>query len=326
VDKFRRENSRKNNNEWLADARKSEWDGYLAQLGGHPLQSALWGNARHHVDGIADQRWVLTQDGRVTALLRVEHRRVPGLGFVAWAPRGPAGNLAESEFGRILNDLKASGCVLVVLQPNSGAGFNGVRQCEGAYRTIWLNLTRSEDELWRNLDKQWRYGVRRAAREGVISGTTHSDDDIETFFRLCMQVGRLKGFDMPGSLPLMKYLLKEGGPGVNAQLFVAKLNGEVKAGAFIMRCGTSLHYFWGAVDRTSPKLRAGEAVHWAVIEWGVAQGCSLYDLEGINPRGNPGVYEFKRKMGGEEIFMPGKEYLPFTTLGSVIGWYDRKFR
>jgi len=39
------------------------WDSELARLGGHPLQSALWGDARRQADGIDDRRFVAEDDG-----------------------------------------------------------------------------------------------------------------------------------------------------------------------------------------------------------------------------------------------------------------------
>ena len=67
-------------------------------------------------------------------------------------------------------------------------------------------------------------------------------------------------------------------------------------------------------------MRAGEAVHWAAIEWGLAMGCTRYDLEGIDPQGNPGTYKFKKKMGGTEVALSGKRYIPIGTYGRIVSW------
>ena len=53
------------------------------------------------------------------------------------------------------------------------------------------------------------------------------------------------------------------------------------------------------------------------MEWAVSQGCTRYDLEGIDPDNNPGVYAFKKKMGGEEVDLAGKEYQPLNMLGKL---------
>ena len=73
----------------------------------------------------------------------------------------------------------------------------------------------------------------------------------------------------------------------------------------------------GASDRKFSKQRVGEAVQWAVMEWAAANGCTRYDLEGIDPVNNPGVYVFKKKMGGEIIDLVGQEYVPLNARGKL---------
>ena len=104
---------------------------------------------------------------------------------------------------------------------------------------------------------------------------------------------------------------------MEARLLLARHEGQIAAGAFLMRCGRSLHYFWGATDRRYAKQNVGEAVQWAAIEWGLDRGCVRYDLEGVDPRGNPGVYAFKRKMGGEEVELAGQSFSPLGLRGAL---------
>lgn len=43
-----------------------------------------------------------------------------------------------------------------------------------------------------------------------------------------------------------------------------------------------------------------------------------YDLEGIDPARNPGVYQFKRKMGGIEVTLQGMDATPLSWTGHVF--------
>jgi lipid II:glycine glycyltransferase (peptidoglycan interpeptide bridge formation enzyme) len=113
---------------------------------------------------------------------------------------------------------------------------------------------------------------------------------------------------------------------VEARLFLARYRKQLGAGVFVIRCGRSMHYFWGATNRALSRERVGEAAQWAAIEWGLTQGCEVYDLEGIDPPRNPGVYAFKRKMGGNEITLSGKEYYPLGARGLVAAWIDGYLR
>jgi lipid II:glycine glycyltransferase (peptidoglycan interpeptide bridge formation enzyme) len=52
-------------------------------------------------------------------------------------------------------------------------------------------------------------------------------------------------------------------------------------------------------------MNAAYLLQWAAIQKAKALGCQWYDLGGIDPEGNPGVYNFKKRMGGKEIILPG---------------------
>jgi lipid II:glycine glycyltransferase (peptidoglycan interpeptide bridge formation enzyme) len=186
-------------------------------------------------------------------------------------------------------------------------------------RTIWIDLASGREALWGGLQKKWRHGVGFAKRAGVCVEQTRSPHRVTEFFRLCQAVSESKGFDLPASESLLSALLESpvDAP-VASHLFIATFDGQLAAGAFILRCGRHIHYFWGATDRELAKNRPGEALHWAIIEWALVTGCTLYDLEGIDPKGNAGTYEFKRKMGGKEIGLPGIQLSPLDWRGRLI--------
>ncbi len=277
------------------------WDSALATLGGHPLQSALWGEARRLAEGVQCLYLAGYQADNIVALARVEPRRVPLLGRLAWIPRGPvAAPGAEVAPGleRYLRE-----CGFIVSASTPWQRVDDAPASKLSPRTIWIDLAVGRELLMQNLDSQWRYGARRALREGVQIDQTSSPATISGFYRLCMTISQAKGFRLPASAELMQQLitLSTASAPIEARLFIASFDGRLLAGAFVMRAGTHLHYLWGGVDREHAKLRGGEAVQWAVIEWALANGCTLYDLEGIDPVNNPGTYQFKKKMGGSEV-------------------------
>jgi lipid II:glycine glycyltransferase (peptidoglycan interpeptide bridge formation enzyme) len=315
--------------QWSENTNSVLWDKNLALLGGHPLQTALWGDARQKVDGIANHRWEASLDGQVVWMARIEERHIPMVGRIAWIPKGSttiAGyevvSVIESEF---VKRLKHCGYIMAVT--DRWRALSETHDASGKPRTIWLDLSMGSEQLWTRLDKQWRYGVSRSRREGIVCEVTKDKKDIAEFFSLCKNISQAKGFELPGSLELITYLLqKDQSDGVSTHLFVARHNGVMGAGACVIRCGRSAHYFWGASDRSFARYRMGEAVQWAVISWAIEQGCNRYDLEGIDPVNNPGVYDFKKKMGGEEVTLEGIKYFPLRLRGSLIERVQRLVR
>src|SRR3990167_11552058 len=74
---------------WLEESDSGKWDYALAELSGHPLQSALWGDAKKKIDGISDKRLAFYDNDRLTALVRIENRGLNPVAKIAWIPRGP---------------------------------------------------------------------------------------------------------------------------------------------------------------------------------------------------------------------------------------------
>jgi len=302
---------------------RREWDKLLAELNGHPLQSAKWGEARRQVDGLDSVYLAHLENNKPVLMARVEARQVPVLGKVAWMPRGPvfSGDVSGEKYESILSaELGALGYSLLITdlyEKNIGCS-KGKK-----VSTIWIDLSAGLEIMAQLIDKQWMYGVRRAARDGVEVQCVRGRDEIAKFYEMCVEISQTKGFELPGSRELMQTLLESAADDdaqIEMRLFVAKHAGQVGAGAVIARSGKHIHYLWGASDRKFSKQRVGEALHWGVMEWAVSQGCTRYDLEGIDPDNNPGVYAFKKKMGGEEVDLHGHSFYGLNWRGKLIAF------
>lgn len=297
----------------------SNWDVTLASLDGHPLQSTLWGNARNKVDGVSQLLLEYRTDaGVVTGLARIEKRTVPLLGKIAWLPKGPVLPNGEEEIAEALLLAELKRCdFMACITDRYTISQAPIIHCP---RTIWLDLTLGLDKLSNDLDSQWRYGAKRALREGVVVRKTAEPTEISAFFHLCSALSVNKGFSLPGSERLMQELIQSTLPNgkVGMSLYVGDIGGIIAGGAIVAKSGRHLHYFWGASDRRFSKYRVSEAIHWQVIQDGVSAGMTRYDLEGIDPVGNPGVCQFKRKMGGTEVALQGIDAMPLSMRGHIV--------
>src|SRR3990167_9820521 len=127
--------------QWRDDLSSKEWNVLLSELGGHPLQSALWGDAKKVVYGISDQRLALYFQNKLAALIRVENRGLKAFLKLAWIPQGPT-QAADIKFKRIentiLSRLKQSGYMLCVSSPWQAAS---ALEKQGFRKTVWIDLS-----------------------------------------------------------------------------------------------------------------------------------------------------------------------------------------
>lgn len=309
--------------EWRTNLTACEWDDLLAKMGGHPLQSALWGDAKKAAYGIEDQRFCLFTGNEPIALVRVEKRGFVPFTKCAWIPQGPtlSSEVYWSDIkNSFYNQLKIHGFWLSVTSPwkaVSDAYYN-------LRKTIWIDLQQGKETLWLKLDKQWRYGVRSARRLNAKISLASSEFEFHDFFKLCSALSHKKNFSLPYKKAFIRYFSDcKKNDNVDVKLFLVKHENEIGAGALVFRVGKNIHYMAGAVNRKYSKLRFGELIQWKIIEWGCDQGCVQYDLEGIDKHENSGVAVFKKKMGGEVVCLEKPEVQCFNFFGKIIHKFIR---
>jgi CelD/BcsL family acetyltransferase involved in cellulose biosynthesis len=313
---------------WRVVTDSSEWDRLLAEAGGHPLQSAMWGDARRDADGIADVRVARRNADGTDALVRMELRRIPVLGgHVGWIPRGPVG-LSEIDSAVLAQAAAAAGCnplfIVTDLWRDAAVDVPADPSNSARPETIWVDLAPGRDALWKALDKRVRYSIERARKSNIEVERSRTPEDRAGFLALIEKISDLKQFDLPISRAVVERVMTadENAP-VAGHLFVARSANALAGAALIIKCGCSIHYIAGGTDRDFAKERIGESLQWAIVDWAVAGGAQLYDMEGIDRVGNPGTYAFKKKLGGREVAFPGKQYYAMTAFGSAVAALDR---
>ena len=164
---------------WVGDMSSAAWDQALAGLGGHPLQTALWGDTRFAVDGIPNQRWAAADsDDRCLLMARIEARAVRGVGKVAWIPRGPATVPQfpiQRTYRALLDRLRAEGYLLCIDDPYPERAQTAIAGTPifPRPRTILIDLTLGRERLMALLPELahrpgYVRGVFRFPRDGLF--------------------------------------------------------------------------------------------------------------------------------------------------------------
>jgi lipid II:glycine glycyltransferase (peptidoglycan interpeptide bridge formation enzyme) len=85
-----------------------------------------------------------------------------------------------------------------------------------------------------------------------------------------------------------------------SHLFIAKVDGDIAAGAMILKKDYPI-WWLGATDEKYSWHRANNLLQWEIIKWAKSQNYYCYDMGGTSERSdiNAGPDKFKKGFGGE---------------------------
>ena len=283
------------------------WEGLVASSDGCPLQTALWAGAREAADGTPSERLLLQRDGRPVLLARVEVRHHRIAGKVAWLPQGPIYIDAESayEASRVLKaELKARGYQLCFENPYPSAPpqYHEHGTASAGPRRPALSTCLLARCTWNRLSSNWRNNVRAAERAGMVVNKARDAGNIRQFVAECERLSTAKGFRYQGDEAFVAGLLRDAGRGCRRQAVLRVVGRRFQGGVLVMIVGKTMQLIFSAATRGEPS--PGRLLQWTAMKAAINANVTRYDLGGMDPEGNPGVYEFKRQLRGELVTIP----------------------
>jgi peptidoglycan pentaglycine glycine transferase (the first glycine) len=337
------------------DAR--HWTAFLeATASGDFLHDWAWADVAAF-DGQPQRRYLLEDGGRIVAIAAAQSRPLARGRSFWYVPHGPVLDYADPQAAErlraIVSWLKVAardqGAIAVKLEPRlasddvATAHFD-IPDLRRLPDTLQVGQTRlvelgSDDELLAGFDKDTRYSVRRAVREGVEVWVFEDPADgrpIDDLHALVEETQQRAGFPLP---PLERYriawqaLAKAG----RVAILEARREGELLASGMVVIEGDRSFYLFSGSRREAPgepKRYASYGLQWGMMQLARKRGVRLHDLWGVAPAGagpeHPwhGVGLFKKGFGGREIAWAGSWdlvvdagiYRLRETTGAVRGW------
>jgi len=180
----------------------------------------------------------------------------------------------------------------------------GYRDAGGIYETIWLDVTKPQDDLRAELKKNWRGTLIKAEKRGLTLEWDSKGDHLAWLLQSYAVDKETKGYDGP-SVKLLRTLAKYHLPRGEVLIGRALLDGKAVAGILILCHGSGATY---QIGFTSPQGRDNGAHH--ILLWqalGVLKFKQIkdFDLGGINDDSAKAVKTFKQGMGGETVTLSG---------------------
>lgn len=191
----------------------------------------------------------------------------------------------------------------------NGFGFRMSKlQIIDAEVTPLLDITKSEDELLKQMRKSHRYLIKKAKALPIEIITSTDKKDLEVFLNLLHGLSKRKHFVVHHEIEKEFDVFTKYNECV---LFSAKYEGKIIAGAFIDFVGNMMIYRHAASDSAYKNIPVSYLIQWEAIREGKRRGKAIYNFMGIAPehakKNHPwqGFSLFKTGFGGNmEYYFP----------------------
>lgn len=281
---------------------------------------------------------VLKRNNEVVAIAQLRIVRPTklkfGIAYLRWGPlfQRRGGELDIQAIQRMARSLEAEYVskirLLLKVVPN---GFEGSSRAEvfqsafsnfktefrtahNTYRTSLLDLSPPIEQLRKNFDKKWRNQLTTAEKNGLTVVVGTGKKEFRTFCDMYREMRNRKTFDTTVNILEFEQIREALPEHHRFRILICKQDAIPVAGLVASAMGDSAIYLLGATSDAGLKAKGSYLLHWKLIQ-SLKENCvKFYDLGGIDPEGNPGVYHFKRGFSGSDV----TQLVPFVKCGSVL--------
>jgi len=292
----------------------------------HPLQSWLWGEARKKM-GIEVLRLGEYQQNKLKNVFQLTFHRIPLTNYkIGYLPRSVFPSNTVLEF---LDDYgKKNKVIFIKIEPyveksqfsisNFQTNFNFPKtnfqflKSKHPLFPDWtqiIDLTKSEEELLKNMHPKTRYNIRLAQKKGVVVKEMSDNKGFEIFsklyFKTCQRqkyFGHTKKYHEIIWNSLKKNI---------AHILVAFYKDIPLAAYELFYFNNRFYYPYGGSSDDYRNLMATNLIMWQAVKFGKKIGAKKFDMWGSLPPNynskNPwaGFTRFKKGYGGSFVRMTG---------------------
>lgn len=253
--------------------------------------------------------WIGGSDcsGELQCVLPYTLIKKPGFRLIRFrtetVPLGRTLDLAEEKafLNSVLDHFRSAGADMIVPSGNAALFRTFPDHSEAApYATFVQDLSRSEEELLREIRKTFRHNIRKAAEAGVQIKC--GDQYLDASFELISATMKRSGGSFHSCNEFKKRVLALG---EYVKVFVAEHNGIIQ-GCMVAPFSGHTAYNCYAGSRPEPVLGSMHLLHWEAMRQFRAIGVKQFDFQGvrINPeKGSKqeGIKNYKQGFGGRLV-------------------------
>jgi hypothetical protein len=286
---------------------RERWDALIAQAPAPHLPQSFAYGAGKAATGWPARRIEFVRDGRTVALATVLQVKRLGVTLLNRVNRGPVFLEQTPDDETIVGVYRAlrrqhghfwQGPLLIApALPRGEDASRLLRQAgyrlrhERSWTSGRIDLTRSEDEIWRGLGSTFRNRVRNAEKSAATLDVATGGVAYEWMLARHRENMQEKGFSAVDSTMLRA--LRAAAP--EAVVVIRMMVGEMPvAGMSVVSFGTHCEYHIGWFGPEGRKLNAGNFLMWAVLREMKRRGLRTFDVGGLKP--GDGYTQFKQTM------------------------------
>lgn len=287
----------------------------------HPLQTYEWGQFRQKT-GIKVIRRAFIKNEKIIDGFTLTIHKIPHTKYtIGYLPKG------NSPTNELLSELikigKDENCIFIQLEPNvekdQNLILNNKNKIQKSFHPLFtkytfiLDLTKSENDLLKNMHPKTRYNIKIAQKHGVFVEEDNSKEGFEKYIKLLFETtnrqkfyAHTKNYHKLLWETLQKDLDKNN---LTYHLFHAKYKKENKiyilTSWVIFVFHDKLYYPYGSSSNNFREVMASNLIMWEVIKFGKKLGLCEFDMWGAlgnNPNKNDpwyGFHRFKQGYGGK---------------------------
>lgn len=288
----------------------------------HPLQSYEWGEFRK-AEGINVIRKGCFEKNKLLSGFQLTIHKIPRTNFtIGYLPKGELPNK------KLLTELtqigKENNCIFIQLEPNvttkqekngkqkmKDLGLQSAAHPLFTKYTFVLDLTKSEEELLKDMHPKARYNIKVAKKHGVIVKENNAKQAFEEYWKLMKETTTRQKFyahtKQYHELQWQTFFHDNDVNKLTSHLFTAEYENKILTTLLFFIFHDTLYYPYGASSNEHRNVMHSNLAMWEGILFGKKLGLKKFDMWGAlgeEPDKNDpwfGFHDFKRKFGPEHV-------------------------
>lgn len=165
---------------------------------------------------------------------------------------------------------------------------------------ILVDLTKSEEQLWKEVHSKRRNEVRRATKEGAYFSIENTEDSLKKCYGILKEVYNRAELPIPG----YNFFFNLYSMGSNSKLIIgcAYYEAEIIGCMLALSYKDTIYDFYAGSMMTFYNKYPNDLISWEVFKWGKENDYKVFDFGGAGKPNVPyGVRDYKKKFGGELV-------------------------